>query len=446
MKKFRSSLLRQYLLIVFIATMIIPLSIPLLSSFLYNLAGQENPPEHELNENHIEKSWDEAAKSLENASDEQIRDKLSALNKLYPEATIFWVDETGTTKDKFPSSTQVPASWTISSAIQFIQENRGYQADPFTVVSLIGENPGEGFMVLQIPRSELKSNDWFNKYGYWLLTGTFLVLILFIVASSLFFYNIRKRLVHLQQAMEMSGDDGIPSSLAVKKDDEIGRLVKSFNRMVKELKLGKERERKEEKLRKELVANISHDLRTPLTAIRGHAYSLKKEALSKSGQESLNIIDEKTDYIGQLIDNLLSYSLLTGGKYPCQPEKTDMLRLLRTSVATWYPVFEEHQFEIVLDFPEKSFTWEVDPQWMNRILDNLFQNIVRHARDGKFVALRVVNESIIIEDHGPGMTGVSMQKGAGVGLSIVSLMVKEMGLNWEVETGGHGTKNIIRKE
>ena len=51
--------------------------------------------------------------------------------------------------------------------------------------------------------------------------------------------------------------------------------------------------------------------------------------------------------------------------------------------------------------------WDVDPQWIHRVLDNLFQNIYRHAKSGQFVAVRIENETIVIEDHGPGMKGNS---------------------------------------
>ena len=100
---------------------------------------------------------------------------------------------------------------------------------------------------------------------------------------------------------------------------------------------------------------------------------------------------------------------------------------------------------IEVDLPERQLLWEVDPQWFRRILDNLFQNIYRHAESGRFVAVRIENETVVIEDHGPGMKEKSSRKGVGVGLSIVSLMLKEMALEWEIETGEKGTTMRMRK-
>lgn len=243
-------------------------------------------------------------------------------------------------------------------------------------------------------------------------------------------------------------DYGIPEPITVDKKDEIGQLEISFNDMIHQLESSRQREKEEETLRRELIANLSHDLRTPLTTIQGHAYSLNKEPLSEKGKESLKLIDTKVNYLSQLIENLLSYTLLTSGKYPYKPQKTDIVRLVKTSFAAWYPVFENLGFQMDIDLPEKTFYWDIDAQWMDRVLDNFYQNINRHAKEGKYIGVKVNVETqeIIIEDHGLGMSGESEGKGAGIGLSIVSLMLKDMNIDWKVETGKAGTTIRIQKK
>lgn len=281
--------------------------------------------------------------------------------------------------------------------------------------------------------------------NYSVLLGLILAIFLFI--SWTFFYTIRRRLLRLQQAMAEPAENGIPLAIPINKNDEIGQLENSFNIMVRKLEESREREQAEDVLRKQLIANLSHDLRTPLTTIRGHAYSLKKEPLSLKGQESLDLIDHKINHLGQLIENLLSYTLLTSGKYPYSPVKTDIVRLVRKSFAAWYPVFENMGFSIAVDLPETTFEWEVDPQWMERMLDNFYENIKRHANDGKYIAIRIEPEAemIVIEDHGPGLDADSTDKGAGIGLSIAALMLKEMRLHHKIETNANGTTITITK-
>lgn len=271
------------------------------------------------------------------------------------------------------------------------------------------------------------------------------VLVLFVAISWIFFGRIRKRLRSLQETMASPSDDGLPLPIRTGRRDEIGQLEESFNRMVRELAESRQREREEERLRRQLIASLSHDLRTPLTAIRGHASRLNKEPLTPAARDSAASIDHKISFLGQLVDNLLSYSLLTSGKYPYRPERTDIARLVRRSFVDWYPVFESMGFQIELDLPETPLHWEVDPSWLERMLDNCYQNVNRHARSGKYIAVAVKPDRIEIRDRGPGLTSDSDGKGAGIGLEIAAYMAREMKLRWEVVSGEDGTRVEIRK-
>ncbi|WP_102273551.1 sensor histidine kinase [Cytobacillus massiliigabonensis] len=441
--KLKNSLLNQYLLIILFAIMIVPISFLFISMLFMNAYFTNEEPNKYQNGTDLETMWHEEARSLAGASDIQINERLREIKNEYTEASIFWVDETGQTRERLPENISVPATWSQAFTIDYMKKNRGLEVDPFTVVALIGTKKDEGFMVLQVPRSAMLSTGQSlqERYSYAIMLAVVAVLAIFIFISWIFFYKIRKRLLRLQQAMSNPTDSGIPDSISVDKRDEIGQLEVSFNEMIHQLEISRIREKEEEMLRRQLIANLSHDLRTPLTTIRGHAFSLKKEELSNKGKESLDLIDNKIGYLGQLIENLLSYTLLTTGKYPYYPERTDMVRLVKTSFASWYPVFEGAGFQMHVEFPEETFYWEVDPQRMERVLDNFYQNIYRHARKGAYIGVQIDAhlQQIIIEDHGPGMRGESIEKGAGIGLSIVSLMLKDMKLKWETETGEQGT-------
>jgi signal transduction histidine kinase len=244
--------------------------------------------------------------------------------------------------------------------------------------------------------------------------------------------------------MTSTDSKGIPLPLTISRQDEIGQLELAFNRMISELLASRIREEEEGSLRRQLIANLSHDLRTPLTMIRGHAYSLEQEALTDKGKSSVAMIADKTDYLGRLIENLLSYTLLSAGKYPLDRKPTDVFRLIRTSAAAWYPIFEKEGLEVDVDLPEEEeLLWSVDPAWFTRILDNVFQNVVRHARSGRYIGIRSESAdegtAIVITDKGPGMNARSDGKGAGIGLTIVSMMVKDMQLKWEIVSTPQGT-------
>lgn len=443
--KLRQSLLSKYLLIIMAAILILPFSIigvPLLLSL--PPFQQHKEPNVYGSAADVEKRWHAEADMLSSASDEEISDALRKLEGTYPDAAMFWVDGWGKVKLRLDADESIPEQWSASYTADFMKQS--FNSDPFTVVAFIGGKPERGFMVIQFPRSFFAPPKTAVPpyFPYTYIAAMFAILGFFLFVSWMFIYRLRKRLLRLQEAMSLPSPDGIPGSILVGRTDEIGRLEHSFNAMIDQLHTSRKRELEEGNLRRQLIANLSHDLRTPITAIRGHAYSLRKEALSPKGRESVERIDRKIDFMGRLIENLLSYTLLTSGKYPYDPKQTDIVRILRTSCANWYPAFEREDFVFDLDLPDQTVYWVVDPHWLERILDNYFSNILRHAASGKYLGVRLENDNrrhhIVISDHGPGMGGRSPELGAGIGLGIVALMLKEMDLRADVATGSRGTE------
>lgn len=218
--KLKNSLLSKYLLIIFLAIVIMPISSILISIIFYSpLVGiEDDRPEVYRDRTEIEKNWHEEAKKLGNASNEEINDRLSKLKERYSEASLFWVDETGQTQKKLPDTIEIPQSWTSSYSIDFLKKNRGYDADPFTVVALIGEQTNKGFMVIQVPRSLVISpiEKIRDLYDFLMMAGVLIILVLFVFISWVFFYKIRKRLLCLQTAMSKPAANGIPVPLDVK--------------------------------------------------------------------------------------------------------------------------------------------------------------------------------------------------------------------------------------
>ncbi|MCJ8007756.1 histidine kinase dimerization/phospho-acceptor domain-containing protein [Lederbergia wuyishanensis] len=438
--KFRHSLLARYLSIITAALILWPFVIPIYYIPSIFLNEDIKIRASYIDTNKLEQMWHSEALKLNGANKEKIEKKLHTLAKEHPEAVVFWVDSTGKTELSIGKQS-IPEQWTEAKTIQFMKNSVG--SGPYTIIEYIGDDPRQGFMVFQIPSSLTKPlSANFIDDKYFMIYGI-AVFALFLGISWLFFSKIRKRLVKLQNAMTTTGDNGIPEKVMVRKLDEIGQLGKAFNHMIDDLMNGRKREQEEEALRKQLIANISHDLRTPLTTIRGHAHSLQKENLSPNGKESLQLIENKVDLLSLLLDNLLSYTLLSAGKYPINKSRTDVHRILRTSVASWYPIFEKEGFEVNIHLLEKAVHWDIDPHWFTRIMDNIFQNVIRHAKSGKYVGIYSEEKEgkfmISIKDKGPGMDKNSSEKGVGIGLSIIELMLQEMNLTWDIISTAEGT-------
>lgn len=451
--KFRNSLLSRYMLIIAIAFLFIPVVVPtglLLSLGVNYLLFPEKKLEQPqlYNSVDLEEMWHNEARELAHQPQpETIDAKLKEIKAKYPEVSLFWVDGEERTRLQLPKQANLPANWSTEDAISYMKT--ASNNNTFGVVAFISEKTnepgGEGFMVLRISREYLRrgSSPDASFYGFFM----FCMLVIFILLSYLFFRNIRKRLLNLESGMTRTNKNGLPVRIAQGRADEIGRLEQAFNHMVDKLELGKQREQEEEKLRKNLINNLSHDLRTPLTVLSGHIYTLEKEPLSSEAHESLRLMKTKMNDLDHLIDHLLSYNLLSSGRYAMAVKQQDILRIVRVSAAAWYPIWEKSELEVDIELPEEPLIWEVDEQAFRRVLDNLFQNLHRYASSGKYVGISTVLRNgqlaLLIADHGPGFDAPTPSKGAGLGLTIVDLMMKQMKLILEIDSSSEGTKIYI---
>ncbi|TGB02642.1 sensor histidine kinase [Halobacillus salinus] len=444
--KWRQSLQIKYLLLIVIALLVFPATLPFVSALVYAppiMMQKINEPEPYGSYSTIEDTWHEEAEALSGEQDADIIERLGALQEKWPDSGVFWVGEEGKVIYRENVQTDIPEQWSQAYTVQFMKKS--YDSDPFTVVAPIGEDGNRGSMVVQLDRDLLGPpiTRLDRSYDFLLVIAIAILAIGFIVLSWFFFRKVHGRLKQLSVAMAERGPHGLPAPVKRTADDEIGELEMSFNQMVKELEESREREKQEESIRREWIASLSHDLRTPLTTIRASLTEVTDEVKSEKGTRALRSVNDKIDSLSHLIDNLLSVTLLTSHKYPYEEKQVEMNRLLRHNVAHWYAMFEQKDIEVEVTTTEGPVLWSVDPKWIERILDNLFQNVIRHAADGGYVGIHLEEGKLVVEDLGPGMSRDSHSKGAGVGLTIVDLMVSYMGLGWKADSSPQGTKITI---
>ncbi len=438
------------MLIILIAISLVQISFLAIAAIVAEIAETIETPSGETHPDAIEKKWHEDANALQTGSNDEINRLFAKWKEEYPEASMFWVDGQGRFAAHIGVEKSLPEEWTPAYTAKFIKER--YGGDPFTVIAFIGQDETNGFLVLEIPRKMFKPPIQIvnEQFGNYLLLGMLAIIFIFIAISYLFFRSIRKRLLHLQQSMTTRDEDGLPVPAAVKKQDEVGQLEQTFNQMVKELRESKHREQEEEQLRRELIANLSHDLRTPLTKINAQIYALSKEKVSEEARRAIQAMETSIRDIDRLIENLMSYTLLMASKYKLERKAVDAVRFVRESLASWYPVFEKEKFAIEAELDSfETQHWQVDTDWFGRILDNLFQNVLRHAKSGRYLKVKTEStahyDAFVIIDRGKGMKAGSNEKGAGIGLSIVDMMVKGMELEWDIQSSENGTTVKIMK-
>ncbi|UOK64122.1 HAMP domain-containing protein [Paenibacillus sp. OVF10] len=329
--RFGRSLMSRYILLILAAVLFVPVVLPIISVIYIVVVNNTNTnrdaPYGDVTR--ISNLWSREAKNLDGASDEEIKARLEQLHGSYPKSSMYRVNVSGETlfilggedvtllKSTSPdgrtdttlrwsldsgqtTETHIPSLWNVNNTVQFMKE--ASFRDPLTVVAYIGgaeQDKGQGFMIIEVPRSLLQMNqsNWPMELLYLGIVMT-LIFLIFIIMSILFFARIRKRLIRLQTAMMTTGKEGLPLPVDIRRSDEIGQLEESFNQMVHQLSDSRHREREEEQLRKRLIAGLSHDLRTPLTVIRGHMHALHKEELSEQGDRSLHRMEAKMEDLG----------------------------------------------------------------------------------------------------------------------------------------------------
>lgn len=203
---------------------------------------------------------------------------------------------------------------------------------------------------------------------------------------------------------------------------------------------------KEEKKFKEMMANISHDLRTPLTAIKGYHQMLEKELLTKEQQNKLRVSMKHTEILGDLIEHFFEYAYMVNNTPKCNLEKINLTNQVAECLADSITMFEERGMEVIYDDSIQAHVI-ADKELMSRIIQNLIRNCVQHATG--FVHVCIVtykaNEGFtmagisfsneISENHGIDAdrlfdrfytTDNARKQSTGLGLTIVKLLTEQM--------------------
>ncbi len=216
------------------------------------------------------------------------------------------------------------------------------------------------------------------------------------------------------------------------------------------------------RLKDELISTLAHEMRTPLTSIKGYATALLMEDVTFSPgtqHEFLQIIDEECDVLQNLIHDLLESSMIDAGLLKLEPQPVLVSRLAREVIAERGHQARKHQF--VIDFPDDFPIIDADPQRIAQVLRNLVDNAVKYAPDGGLIVVRGEihpNEVIVsVSDQGVGIAPEHLNRlfekyfriesglvrhmvGSGLGLPIAHTIVQSHnGRIWAESQPGAGT-------
>lgn len=186
---------------------------------------------------------------------------------------------------------------------------------------------------------------------------------------------------------------------------------------------------------KKAVTNISHDLRTPLTAINGYLDLLKNEEMSEKASQYLDIIRNRTENMNSLTESLFRYSLVTSPETELHKENCDICAMLQESIAENYSLLKESGIEATISIPDKQVMRFTDKAAVIRIFSNILSNAQKYS-DGDLDIVLSEDGEIRFSNSAKGLSEIQVQKmfdrfytvnearkSTGLGLSIAKTLI-----------------------
>ena len=269
----------------------------------------------------------------------------------------------------------------------------------------------------------------------------------------------------LNVAMQQIAEGNLSSTLQSKNNDEIGTLYKNYEDMRLRLKESAEEKIAAEKKNKELVSNISHDLKTPITAIKGYMEGIMDGVADtpEKMEKYLRTVYNKANDMDRLINELTIYSGIDSNRIPYHFHKINVSEYFRDCVEEIGLDMDSRGVELnYSNLLDESTLVIADPEQMKRVIHNIIGNSIKYMdKKKRIIDIRILDEidsiRVEIEDNGKGIAAKdlgniferfyrtdasrnSSQGGSGIGLSIVKKIIEDHGgYIWATSKEGEGT-------
>ena len=228
----------------------------------------------------------------------------------------------------------------------------------------------------------------------YVIFGIFVFTITFLILQEKSFRYITE----ICNAMENISEGDLNTTVEVVGDDEFAVMAANLNKMVEDLKELMDKEREAERTKNELITNVAHDLRTPLTSIIGYLELLSGDMkLDPEVQKKyINIAYVKTKRLEKLIEDLFGFTKLNYGKISMNVSQVDVVKLLSQLLEEFYPSFVDKNlsYELQSNVPVQIIT--ADGNLLARLFDNLINNAIKYGADGKRILVKIHGEEEIV--------------------------------------------------
>ena len=269
----------------------------------------------------------------------------------------------------------------------------------------------------------------------WILVALLGVLLLILAGKV---YTLRKSARQLREGMAQQLERETNTLLSVSSGDrEMRALADALNGQLAQLRAERQRYQHGDLELKEAITNISHDLRTPLTAIVGYLALLEGEEKSETVERYLSQISNRTQVLHQLSEELFAYALLTAPQ-PLHPQRVDLRGLVEEALLSYCGAMEQRGMEPTIQLPAGRVERNLDPTAAGRVLSNIISNALKYSA-GDFAVTMTPDGVITFANSAPDLNPVLVQRlfdrfftvetarhSTGLGLSIAKLLTQQM--------------------
>jgi signal transduction histidine kinase len=284
--------------------------------------------------------------------------------------------------------------------------------------------------------------------------GVILLLICFGIYQYLLRKKLKKEILHIGKKLdEIIEQENYKNLLHNSDEKEIQGLLLSINKLIDEKRSEKIIREERDRRIKEMLSNISHDLKTPLTVILGYAEMMTLDDILNPEEkaETMKSLMDKLKDVLQLINRFFTLAKLESGDKKVEIQNINLSEIIKETIIAFHDILNEKDFEVEVELPEKDIWALGNGEAVERILTNLISNVIRYGDEGKYLGIIVKenSESVNIEiiDKGQGIEKKEMDKifqrsytgsasrnkdvsGNGLGLTIVKSLITS--LNGEI--------------
>ena len=273
-----------------------------------------------------------------------------------------------------------------------------------------------------------------------LLLGGSLAVVIALVLTFILSRRMSSPIGVLAETARRLGRGDLSQRVKLQSKGEVGMLAQAFNSMATDLE-------RAEQLRRNLIADVAHELRTPLSNIRGYLEAIRDRVM-KPNAATIRSLNEEAVLLSRLVDELQELSLAEAGELRLVYQAEDITKLIRQAVTPWQPKIAAKEISLSLDLPDNLPLVNIDWPRVNQVLNNLLENAVAYTRKGGTINVAAVTQGdwveVSVSDTGEGISAKDLPYiferfyrvdksraratgGSGLGLTIAKRLVEAHG-------------------